>query len=75
MKYWLRLVLPLVIPTVFLVVVVAGFWVGFSLVLERTPKTCDEVVHTLMTTQDWVELRRAIFLVHRLDCSLKRRLP
>lgn len=35
---------------------------------------CDDAVHQVLTTKDPVELRRSMFLVRHLDCSIRRRL-
>ena len=37
--------------------------------------TCDRVVATMLSTDSLVELERAKYLIERLDCSVKRRLP
>jgi hypothetical protein len=37
-------------------------------------KLCDEMVSTVLTTTDPLELQRAMFLIRRLDCSIRRRL-
>ena len=36
---------------------------------------CDEVVNTLFTSRDPVEIQRAGILVDKLQCSIRQRLP
>ena len=40
----------------------------------KEKKVCDQAVGTLFTTTDAIELRRAIFLIRRLDCKISTRL-
>lgn len=54
---------------------------GFILLLINTDSfrtqraICDREVATLLSTDSLVELERAKYLIERLDCSIKRRLP
>lgn len=40
-----------------------------------TRAKCDEVVETLLTSRDLVEVNRAGILIDRLNCGVSRRLP
>ena len=47
-----------------------SFWAGGAVARSA----CDNAVHTMMTTQSWIELRRSIFIIRYLDCRLSSRL-
>jgi hypothetical protein len=63
----------------FLIAGIIGIAVGaISVVWPRDTKeraVCDEAVQQLLTTKDEIELRRAIFLIRWLNCSVRSRLP
>jgi len=59
------------------IVVVASVVAGVLSVVEPSAKerqVCDQAVSTLLSTTDALELQRAMFLIRRLDCSVRRRL-
>lgn len=58
-----------------LAVVAFNVWMYMSLTARTTRATCDQAVATLVSTDSLVELERAKFLIEKLDCSVKRRLP
>jgi hypothetical protein len=52
-----------------------GIFIGIVFTTASDDKSralCDEAVHQVLTTKDPVELRRNIFLVQYLDCSIRR---
>jgi len=52
-----------------------GAWSVVGMRSDKEVIACDQAVHQLMTTKDKVELRRSIFLIRWLNCSVSRRLP
>lgn len=42
---------------------------------NKARKFCDQVVETLLTSDDSVEVTRAGFLVQNLGCGVRKRLP
>jgi hypothetical protein len=40
----------------------------------KEKKLCDQSVSALFTATDAIELQRAMFLIHRLDCKISTRL-
>jgi hypothetical protein len=65
--FWIGL--PAVVAVASIAVVIA-----IPLPPSKVDRLCDDAVHQLLTTQDLVELRRAIFLVRWFNCSISRRL-
>jgi hypothetical protein len=74
MRAW-RVLLPAAV-----VMVAMGLATGFVIMLPwpheaAASRQCDSAVHTVLATHDEIELQRAAFIVYRLDCSMRRRLP
>ena len=68
--------LPLVL--VFVAMAFLGLMLGGLVVyvpLGKSRALCDQAVDTLLHSKDPVEVTRAGFIVHRLECSISRRLP
>jgi hypothetical protein len=42
---------------------------------EMEHRICDQAVKTVLTSESLVEVERSVFLVDRLHCSVRRRLP
>jgi hypothetical protein len=68
----------LIAPVTVICVAVAAFWIILALPagpqFTAETKECDRQVAILRSTHDPIELRRSMFLVRWLNCSIGRRL-
>jgi hypothetical protein len=63
------------------IIILFGWGMAISIIPDdsgsfgKSRALCDRVVAEVLTTRDPVDLRRDIFLIRYLNCSISRRLP
>jgi hypothetical protein len=65
---------PAVISAMIVGAAIAALGVIILVPTAKKKNLCDQVVSTLFTTTDAIELQRAMFLIRRLDCKISMRL-
>jgi hypothetical protein len=69
---------PLPLIWLFVGIALLGLMLGALVTyvpLGKSRAVCDQAVDTLLNSKDLVEVTRAGFIVHRLECSISQRLP